>query len=715
MISVIVYGRNDAHGYNPQRRVALSLNCLAEVLDDGDDEIVFVDYNTPEGLPTLTEAIVDTLSERCLSCLRVFRVRESAHTQRFGGRTHLPVVEPLARNIAARRTNPRNRWLLSTTTDMVLVPVRGPSLSEISAQLDDGFYGIPRYELPEWLWEQLPRSDARCALAEIERLGPALKLNETTTSHPEMQFDAPGDFQLILREDFFAIDGFDEAMIHGWHVDTNLSKRIFIHRGSIESLEDVVSGYHCNHNRTQTVYHGTALGNDLGRFFHDIAQAHLPEQRETWGMRDDNVEVVSLGTPVNAEFTSAVLAANESEVSTPVIRVDATETRFALEYDSQHILPYIADAIRTAPRDARFGYVGANRELERRLDALIATWTGSTLLVPRFENPSPIVDLNEAADILVVDLGVDASNFDTSVADGSGPEFTRSRQALVETFDGLRQLIALERERLAQGKSQRRFVLVNSTALYWNAFVIANLKCGSTTPHARVRNAVVRSEPERSDDALRAEVHAARLVRWIARDDSSTGRLHVADDRAVSIDELADYSGFGRGWAFPDWDGIWTRGAHSELAVALGEQVQERVVLSLGFDAIGVQPPNALIVTLRVNGVAMETRTFVETESASKSDAASSTRPRRMLRNVLATAARQARSVGVPGVDTTIAALRSSRRLEHGYRFNWSILLPKELRSHGELHLVLALSEPVLWADDRLFGLHLRSLKISRA
>ena len=62
MISVILYGRNDAHGYNLHRRAALSLNCIAEVLTDPDDELIFVDYNTPDELPTFIEAISDTLT-----------------------------------------------------------------------------------------------------------------------------------------------------------------------------------------------------------------------------------------------------------------------------------------------------------------------------------------------------------------------------------------------------------------------------------------------------------------------------------------------------------------------------------------------------------------------------------------------------------------------------------------------------------------------------
>src|SRR5271154_3013000 len=75
MISVIVYGRNDAHGYNLHKRAAISLNCIAEMLSHAGDEILFVDYNTPNDLPTFIEAIYDTLTSKAKSLLRVFRVR----------------------------------------------------------------------------------------------------------------------------------------------------------------------------------------------------------------------------------------------------------------------------------------------------------------------------------------------------------------------------------------------------------------------------------------------------------------------------------------------------------------------------------------------------------------------------------------------------------------------------------------------------------------
>jgi len=62
MISVILYGRNDSHGYNLHKRAAISLNCISEVLSQPDDEIIFTDYNTPNDLPTFIEAIYDTLT-----------------------------------------------------------------------------------------------------------------------------------------------------------------------------------------------------------------------------------------------------------------------------------------------------------------------------------------------------------------------------------------------------------------------------------------------------------------------------------------------------------------------------------------------------------------------------------------------------------------------------------------------------------------------------
>src|SRR4051812_28388993 len=183
MISIVLYGRNDSYGYNLHKRAALSFNCMAEVLTDPDDEILFVDYNTPDDFPTFPEAIQDTLTEKAKERLRILRVRPSIHA-RFKDRTHLQALEPVARNIAIRRSNPANRWILSTNTDMIFVPRNGQSLSDIVRDLPDGYFGIPRFEIPESLWECLDRYDAPGTIRTVGEWGWNFHLNEIVYGAP---------------------------------------------------------------------------------------------------------------------------------------------------------------------------------------------------------------------------------------------------------------------------------------------------------------------------------------------------------------------------------------------------------------------------------------------------------------------------------------------------------------------------------------------------
>jgi len=560
VISVIVYGRNDVHGYNAHRRTALSLNCIAELLTDSDDEIVFVDYNTPDELPTLPAALADTLTQRCLSLLRVIRVPARVHRQHFAERTHLPIVEPVARNAGVRRASPSNRWLLSTTTDMVFVPLRGRTLSETCSELPDGFYALPRFELPEWVWEQIPRDDSKAAIAAIADMGPRLRLDEKTLSHGPIRFDAPGDFQLVLRDDFVAIDGFDEEMLLGWHVDSNLSKRLLLHRGSISSLEEDVAGYHCNHTRMPTIYHRSEAANDLNRFFFALDQVELPAQRKVWGLADVKLDEVQVDGHARARFSDAVLATTV-DASGPLGPFDARDTKFALAYDSSHVLSFVVDALSVSSPDARVAYVGCNSALEARLSELVARLElAGPLAAADLEDEDSLADLDRVADVFIIDLGIDLSVLPAPLSAGDGSEFATLRARLFKTFRAFRRVVELERARLERGAHPRRFVLVNSAAVFWNAYVLAQLHCSQTTAHSRVRRAVVKAVPDESEAAKGAQARAVRLGRWITRRDFPRRSLEIRPGETVEIRELDHYAGFGDGWAFPDRAAIRTRG-----------------------------------------------------------------------------------------------------------------------------------------------------------
>ena len=564
MISVVAYGRNDSNGYNAHRRIALSLNCIAEMLDGATDEIVYVDYNTPDELPTLPEALADTLTERCRSCLRVLRVRASVHAQRFSDMTPLPIVEPLARNVAARRTDRANRWLLMTNTDMAFLPLSAASLTDVCSRLVDGFYTLPRFELPEWVWEQLPRGDPAQALRELRALGPGLRLDEVTTSHEWLRFDSAGDFQLVLRDDFFDIDGLDEEMVLGWHVDANLGKRMLLRGGSIGSLEHELAGYHCNHLRTATTYQSSDVANDLHRFVLALEEPELPAQRESWGLAGDEVEEVDLAPEVARSFTAAVAAASGDSPSPPR-PTDARDEKWRLEYDSGHVLAFVADAIRVAPPGSAIAYLGVNTTLERMLRELVRELERPlTVLAPGGETTAPLT----AADVAIVDLGIDSSLVDVPLADASSPRATACRLGLIEAFDTLGAYVDVERARVRGGGHPRQLVLVNSTAIYWNAFCRAHLHCGPTTPHAGVRRGVVKLVPDDDEVTRAATTRARQLRRWITRRDSRDRSLSLRPGQSLRVESLEDYAGFGSGWGFPDHAGISTRGSRAELSVS---------------------------------------------------------------------------------------------------------------------------------------------------
>jgi hypothetical protein len=294
VISVILYGRNDNYGYNLPKRAALSLNCIAEVLDDEGDEIIFVDYNTRDDLPTFPEAIFDTLTARARARLRILRARPRIH-RRFSARTSLAVLEPIARNIAVRRANPANPWFLSTNTDVILVPRRRTTLNDVVRDLPAAFYHAPRIEIPEMLWESLDRKDPRKAIDTIGDWGWSLYLNEIVLNIPELLYDGPGDFQLVRRNDLFANHGFHEQMLLGWHVDSNLARRLGLIYGKVGDLGDEIYAYHCDHTRQTTPMHShTRTQNDWGTFVTSVCRPDLPEQAKDWGCPIDEIEEVRI-------------------------------------------------------------------------------------------------------------------------------------------------------------------------------------------------------------------------------------------------------------------------------------------------------------------------------------------------------------------------------------------------------------------------------------
>ncbi len=443
MLSVIVYGRNDNHGYNMHKRIAISLNCIAETLTHENDEILYVDYNTSSDLPTVIEAIQDTLTEKAKKLTRVFRVPPEVH-EFFKDKTHAQVNEPLARNIAVRRSNPKNRWILSTNTDMVFTPLDDTkSLSDIVSKLEDGFYELARFDVPEPLWESLDRKDPINIIAKFREWGKSLHLNEVVYGNPIIKYDAPGDFQLVLREDIFHIDGFDEEMILGWHVDSNLCKRMYLYRGEVKSLQDSVHGYHCNHTRMSGWMHSTKrVENSIEKFFEKVSVPTL-ESQENWGLFNKAIEEIKVGqNDPTTNFPKII-----SSLITPM-KENYTESFYnkngydKIYYSTEHVLPFLLEQFLNIPKGSNILYIGCNQFMLDKIEEFCSKYpSGHNLyyqqtiseekeiaeqnlgykLKPKLATKIALKDISAKIDFIVFDFGIDKK----SLKDYTSIEFVR--------------------------------------------------------------------------------------------------------------------------------------------------------------------------------------------------------------------------------------------------------------------------------------------------
>lgn len=494
MFSVIVYGRNDSHGYNLHKRAAISFNAIAEVMSDPDDEILFVDYNTPDDHPTFPEAIHDTLTEKAKRVLRTFRVRPEHHAH-LKHRTHLVALEAQSRNVALRRSNPRNRWILYTNTDMLLVPRNeSQSVSDILGALPDGFYLTPRFELPEMLWEAaFDRRDPAGNLAKLRGWAERFRLNEVVSSVLPMRYDALGDFQATLRDDMFAIHGFDEEMILGWYCDGNLAARLALYRGAVDTLIDKVFAYHCDHTRVAAANNKgrQTRMNDYERFIWDVSTPYLPAQADSWGWPDLDIEEIRLDRDTSYQRYAAGLHAAIEPARAPYRTTNYEEQNISdLSYDLQHVLPFVCDQVLTYPRDSALMFVGARTEFLARL---LPAWRGmgftGPILVPQecvgmpVDQPGietgPFAELVIRTDMFIFEFGLATQRDDEPIRTGRrASQLDEERLKVVERL--FCEAASLEEEtRPARRHLARRFIGVNVISTpFWplfTDFIAANI------------------------------------------------------------------------------------------------------------------------------------------------------------------------------------------------------------------------------------------------
>ena len=286
MITFLVVGRNDNYGINLHKRTAISLSHMAVLCEDPDDEIIYVDCNTPAHELTLAEAVADTLTPQARQRLRIFRVSGELMHGAIG-ETPLPFSDELSRNVGIRRSNPKNRWLLSTNCDILIQPL-GNSLSAMLDKLQPRFYACPRVSIPIPQWLMLDRGDVRqisefcdAVIQQGFRLPPE-------RPEPWLRFHSVGDFQLAPREQWFQIRGCEEGMKLWGHSDANNARRLNLLNGGGQTpdLAAALRVFHLDHNPNAAASHQVTLVHNDWQTWVETVSDYRSRNPENWGLAD---------------------------------------------------------------------------------------------------------------------------------------------------------------------------------------------------------------------------------------------------------------------------------------------------------------------------------------------------------------------------------------------------------------------------------------------
>jgi hypothetical protein len=250
-LSFIVASRNDDHGGNILKRMRLFVNGLLEQTRRFEipAELIFVEWNPPPDRLPLSE-VLPRPSARDFLTLRFITVPASFH-RRYRRASEIPLFQMIAKNVGIRRA--RGAYLLCTNIDLLLSEALMRLLSKAPLR-DDTFYRANRCDVPDALDESwsLTQQLAWCERNVIRRLGlnprykyvnPELIGLQNKGEATKWLFDklalamvpfwsrekrafyrldtfACGDFTLMSRQAWFAIEGYLELDLYSLHVDS---------------------------------------------------------------------------------------------------------------------------------------------------------------------------------------------------------------------------------------------------------------------------------------------------------------------------------------------------------------------------------------------------------------------------------------------------------------------------------------------------------------
>lgn len=270
--SVILSSRNDNYGGNLYRRTTMALISLIE----NHDEVVFVDWKTKNG-----DGVISNIKNNLphTKKLKYIQVPKQFLSEKYPHLVNYTMIESISRNIALRRTE--NDYLISTNIDIVTTPLEDSILQE------DKFYTVARRDIEETL--HLSFNDYESLYNHLLTNRDSFRTKETIEDESDRWslIRCCGDYQIGHKNVWNQIKGFEESVLFGCGIDTNVMKKASSY-STIEVLDHYI--FHLNHGKSADRDEDESIPpmSDQNSIIKDFTET---TNSENWGMYNEDLPI----------------------------------------------------------------------------------------------------------------------------------------------------------------------------------------------------------------------------------------------------------------------------------------------------------------------------------------------------------------------------------------------------------------------------------------
>jgi hypothetical protein len=270
--SVILASRNDNYGGNLHKRTTMALTSLIE----HHDEVVFVDWKTKNG-----EGVISNIKHNLphTKKLKHIQVPKEFLTDKYPHIANYSMIESISRNIALRRTE--NDYIISTNIDIISTPLDNSVLQE------NVFYTVPRRDVDESF--HLSFNDYQSLYSHLSLNRDSFRAKERINNDSDKWslINCCGDYQIGHKNIWYQMKGFEESILFGCGIDTNVMKKASFY-SDIQVLDHYI--FHLNHGKNGERDEDESVPpmSDQNSIIRDFTNTTNPDD---WGMYNEDLPI----------------------------------------------------------------------------------------------------------------------------------------------------------------------------------------------------------------------------------------------------------------------------------------------------------------------------------------------------------------------------------------------------------------------------------------